>query len=424
MTGAALAPLRHAPFRYLALGRTISMLGNAVAPIALAFAVLDLTGSAGDLGLVVGARSLTNVVFLLFGGVLADRLPRQQVMVVSGGLASLTQGLVASLVLTGAATVPLLMALGAVNGVVSAFAFPATAALVAQTVPPDLLKAANAVNRLGINGAMIVGASAGGLLVASVGPGWGLAVDAATFGLASVCFALVRVPDYRTRAPRRASALRDLREGWSAFAGHTWVWVVVLGFCFFNMATAAGRGVVGPVLADQTFGRQAWGYVLAAETAGMVLGAFVAMRLTVRRLLRLGVVCCLGEATLLATLSRAPQIALVLPVAFVAGLAIEQFGIAWEVSMQEHIAPAMLARVYSYDALGSFIAIPAGQVLAGPLIVATSTSIALTVAAAVALLAVAGMLASRSVRTLEHRPSRAPTPVPQPANATTLVSPG
>ena len=408
------APFRHAAFRYLAAGRVVTMLGNAVAPIALAFAVLDLTGSARDLGLVVGARSLTNVIFILFGGVVADRLPRQFVMVASGALAALSQAVVATLVLTDTATVPLLMALGAVNGVVSAFAFPAAAALIAQTVPQDIRKQANAVNRLGINAATILGASLGGLLIAAVGPGWGLVVDATTFGLAGVLFAFVRVPSYRDEAPARPeSTLYQLREGWVEFVSHTWVWVVVLGFCFWNMALVGALSVLGPIVADDSFGRQTWGLILAAQTVGMVAGAILAMRLRVRHLLLLGVTCCAGPLLLLLSLALTPALVVLIPAAFVAGMAVEQFGIAWEVSIQEHIAPDKLARVYSYDALGSFIAIPIGQVAAGPIAEAAGTHVALLIAGGVLALSVVGMLLSRGVRTLEHRQTKVamdPTP--------------
>ncbi|MGX7677036.1 MFS transporter [Plantactinospora sp. DSM 117369] len=275
----ALAPLRHRPFRYLAIGRSATMLGNAVAPIALAFAVLDLTGSVRDLGLVVGARSLTHVVFLLFGGVLADRLPRQAVMVVSCTLAGLTQGAVAVLVLTGTATIPALVALAAVNGVVAAFAWPAAAALVPQTVPAELLQPANALNRLGVNAAMIGGASLGGALVAGVGPGWGLLVDAATFALAGLAFARVRVRAVTAPRTERANPVRELREGWTEFVARSWVWVVVLGFLLINFAYASSVNVLGPAVADETIGRPAWGVVLAAQTAGMVAGALVALRI-------------------------------------------------------------------------------------------------------------------------------------------------
>ncbi len=415
----SLAPLRYAPFRYLAAGRVVTMLGNAVAPIALAFAVLDLTGSVSDLGLVVGARSLMTVVFLLFGGVVADRLPRQLVMVVSCSLAAASQGLVAVLVLTDTATIPRLIALSALNGIVTAFAFPAASALIAQTVPEEIRKQANAINRLGINAAMIVGAAMGGILVAAVGPGWGLAVDAGTFAIAAGLFVFVRVPAYRDRSEPHANTLRELHEGWREFVSRTWVWVVVLGFCFFNAAEVGALNVLGPAVADETIGRRMWGLVLATQTLGMVVGAIVAMRMQVRRLLLFGVAACAVPVLFLAALAVSPVAAVLLPTAFVTGVALEQFGIAWEVSIQEHIPPDKLARVYSYDALGSFVAVPIGQVAAGPIAEAIGPGPALLGAAGVVLIAVVGMLASRQVRTLEHHPRKtgADSPAPQPVAA-------
>ncbi|GID24128.1 MFS transporter [Paractinoplanes abujensis] len=398
-----LAPLRYGPFRLLAAGRMISMLGNAVAPIALAFAVLDLTGSAGDLGLVVGARSLTNVVFLLLGGVIADRLPRHLVMVGSSVVAALTQAAVAATVLTGTATVPVLMVLSAVNGLAWALAWPAVSALLPQTVPEAIRKQANAINRIGGNTAMILGAPAGGILVATVGPGWGLAADAVSFALSGLCFALIRVPVLSVRKP---SVLAGLRDGWSEFTSRTWLWVVVLGFMFLNAAWAAAIGVLGPVVADDTIGRRAWGFVLAAQTAGMIAGALLAIRLNVRRLLAFGVVAVGGQALLPAGLGLAPALWVLMVCAFAGGVAFDQFGIAWETTMQEYVPAGKLARVYSYDMLGSLVAIPIGQVVAGPAAHALGARTALLIAAGVIVLAVAGMLTSRDVRTLEHRPGR------------------
>jgi MFS family permease len=359
------------------------------------------------------------VLFLLFGGVVADRLPRHLVLVASGVLAGLSQAAVATLVLTHTATVGGLIGLSVVNGMVSAFAFPASSALVSQTVPAAIRQSANTINRLGSNAGMIIGASIGGLLVAGLGSGWGLAADAASFFLSAGLFALVRVPDHR--APRtdlteRTSTLHELRVGWREFVGHTWVWVVVLGFCFLNAASNGGFNVLGPSVADTTFGRTGWGFILAAETAGMVAGAFVALKLRVRRLLLLGIVCCIPEALLLVALAVAPAVVVLVPVAFLTGLTIEQFGIAWEVSLQEHIPADKLARVYSYDALGSVLAIPVGQVVAGPAAAAIGVTPTLLIAAGVAALSVVGMLASRSVRGLTHQaPPADPAPPATPA---------
>jgi MFS family permease len=410
------APLRYPAFRFLAGGRLVTMLGNAIAPIALAFAVLDLTGSVRDLGLVVAARSAAMVVFLLFGGVVADRLRRQHVMVGSGVLAGLSQAAVAAMVLAHTATVDRLMVFGALNGIVSAFAFPASSALVAQTVPVPVLRQANAINRLCTNAALIVGSSVGGLLVAAFGSGWGLAVDAATFLAGAGLYSLVRVPDYRQTTDRGRNVIGDLRAGWREFIGHTWVWVVVLAFCFLNAVLAGGVNVLGPTVADATFGRAWWGLVLAAQTAGLVAGAFVAMRLRIRRLLLLGVAGCAPTCLLLLTLAAAPAVGLLLAVSFLNGLGLEQFGIAWEVSLQEHIPADKLARVYSYDALGSFLAVPVGQVVAGPLAERLGVGTALLLGAGVAALAVLAMLASRSVRSLTHNPSPATVEV-EPAAA-------
>lgn len=401
-TVGSLAPLRHAPFRWLVAGRTVTTLGNAVAPIALAFAVLDLTGSVRDLGLVVGARSLANVVLLLAGGVIADRFPRHLVMVAASALAAATQTVVAVMVLTAAASIPFLVVLAAANGTAAALALPAASALLPQTVAPEIRQQANALNRLGFSGAMIGGAAAGGAMVAVVGPGWGLATDAATFAIGAICFALVRVPDVRDPAAPGRRVLADLREGWTEFASRSWLWVVVLGFMFINAVFAGAILVLGPAVADESIGRGAWGLVLAAQTAGMALGAVIAMRLRLRRLLRFGVACIAGELLLVLGLALSPRVAVLLVAAFLAGVAVEQFGIAWETSMQEHVPADKLARVYSYDMLGSFVAMPVGQVAAGPVALAIGTAPALLIGAGIMALAVGGMLASRDVRRLEH----------------------
>ena len=396
------APLRHPAFRLLSIGRTVNTLGNTFAPIALAFAVLDLTGSASDLGLVVGARTIVNVVFLLFGGVLADRMPRHLLMVGSSALAAVTQGAIATLVLTHTATVPLLIALSAVNGMVGALAMPASAAILPQTVPSDERQQANALNRLFFNAAAIIGAPVAGLVVATVGPGWGIMVDAATFVLAGICFAFLKVPAHIETEQRR-SIVADLATGWGEFRSRTWLWVVVAGFCILNAGWSGGLNVLGPTVADDTIGRRAWGLVLAAQTVGMIIGALVAMRLRLHRMLFFGTASIGLLALPILALGVAPQLGVLVVAAFIAGLGYEQFGVAWETTMQEHIPAEKLARVYSYDMVGSFIAIPVGEIVIGPIANAVGVRATLIGAAALVALAVLGMLSSRDVRQLRHR---------------------
>jgi MFS family permease len=407
----ALAPLRHTSFRFLLAGRSISALGNSFAPIALAFAVLDLTGSTRDLGLVVGARTLANVLFLLFGGVLADRLPRHLLMVGSSLAAGLVQGLVAVLVLAGSATIPLLVGLSVLNGMTSALALPASAALLPQTVHEGVRLQANALSRMSLNSAMVIGAPVGGLVVAVTSPGVGIAIDAVTFALAAACFAGVRVAA-PPRPAERPRLVADLRLGWSEFRSRTWLWAVVGGFGVLNAAWSGGMYVLGPAVADETVGRPAWGLILAAETAGMIVGGLLAMRLRLHRLLLVGVIGCFGMALPLFVLGLHPRLWVLLPTMFVAGLMLEQFGVAWETSMQEHVPADRLARVYSYDMVGSFIAMPLGEVAVGPVAHEIGLGVTLIGTGTVATLAVVGMLSSREVRTLRHRlPEDVPRPV-------------
>lgn len=406
----ALAALRYPAFRALAAGRAISLLGNGVAPMALAFAVLDLTHSVSDLGLVVGARSLFNVLFLLFGGVLADRLPRHLVLVGSGLLSAATQASVATLVLTHSATVPVLIVLSAANGLFAALALPASAALTPQTVPAELRQPANALNRMAANSAQILGTSLGGILVAAVGPGWGLVVDASSFALSALCFARVRLPAAGDAAGdvgaavARPGLIAQLREGWTEFVSRTWVWVIVLAFGFLNAAYASAVQILGPSIAVHSFGSTGWGLVLALQTGGMVVGGLLALRIRPQRLLLLGVACMGGEALLpLGLALRFPVYALAV-VGFVCGVCVEQFGVAWETSLQQEIPVAKLARVYSYDMLGSFVAIPVAEVATGPLAQALGTRAALLGAAGVIAVATTAMLSVRDVRVLRvHR---------------------
>ena len=199
--------------------------------------------------------------------------------------------------------------------------------------------------------------------------------------------------------------ITSLREGWQTFASHTWLWVVVLAFTFFNAATVASLGVLGPVVADDTIGRRLWGFVLGALTLGLMVGALLAMRLRVRRMLRLGVIAVGACALLPLALAVAPRFGVLVVAAFIAGVGVEQFGIAWATSMQDNVAPDMLARVYSYDMLGSIVAVPIGQIAAGPAADTFGLKPTLFVAAAIMVAASVGMLMSRDVRRLEHVPA-------------------
>jgi predicted MFS family arabinose efflux permease len=210
----------------------------------------------------------------------------------------------------------------------------------------------------------------------------------------------------------RTRPLRELREGWREFTARSWVWIVVLQFAVVNAVVAGGIHVLGPVVADDTFGRGVWGVVLAAQMAGAVAGGVLAARSRARRALLTGVAMVAVESLPLVVLAQAPGVLLLGVAMFLNGVALEQFGVAWDVSLQQNIPPDKLARVYSYDALGSFAALPLGEMAAGPLAAHFGVRGTLLGGAALVVCATAAALCSGQVRALT---TVAPEPKPVPA---------
>ncbi|QIX26006.1 MFS transporter [Nocardioides sp. JQ2195] len=399
---ASFAPLRETNFRWFFAARLISTAGSMMAPIALAFAVLDVSNSAAALGQVLAARSIPLVLFLLVGGVIADRIDRALVMQVSNLLAGLTQGIVAWLVISGQAELWQLIALEAVNGTVSAASFPAMSSVVPQLVPRSQLQPANVLLSMTRGGLAIIGPSVAAILVVTVGSGCALAVDAATWLIASLCLTRVRIPRRDRSGDAPPNMIRELKEGWTVFSGTTWLWIVVLAFGILNAIHAGAWFTLGPVVAKATFGEQGWGYVVSAEAIGLLLMTVVMLRVSFRFPLRAGMVGMACFAAPLMMLGLDPQLLPLVGATFIAGAGVEVFSIGWSLAMQENIDESVLSRAYSYDALGSFVAMPLGQLVYGPLgewfgprdVLVTSA----VVYAAVALLT----LTSRSVRNLER----------------------
>jgi len=391
-------------FRFLLLGRTTSFIGNAFANIALAFAVLDLTGSRADLGLVLAARTFPQVLFLLVGGIWADRLPRNQVMVLSNVVSGLSQGVVAVLLLTGSAEVWQLAALGAVNGLSSAFFFPAASGIVPQTVPERTLQPANALLRLGVNASWIVGAAAGGLVVAATSPGVAIAFDSATFFLAAILTALIHLPPgLRMEA---SNFFTELREGWREFSSRTWLWVIVIQFGFVNAVELGVQGVLGPAIAKEHLGgAAAWGLILTADSLGLVAGGLIMLRFRPRRLLLTATIGVLLTMPFLLGLVGPMPVAVLIGLAAIAGIGTETFGILWDTTMQQEIPQEKLSRVYSYDALGSFVLIPLALAVVGPVSELIGTRETVLAASAISLIATLAVLFVGDVRTIERRDS-------------------
>ena len=397
-----LGPLREREFRLLFAGRTISMLGSAMAPVALAFAVLDLTGSTSDLGIVLAARQIPVLLLLLFGGVWADRLPRHRVMVASNLISGATQTATAVLLLSGQARISHLAALAAVNGAASAFFFPASTGIVPQTVPIPMLQQANATLRLALNGTNITGAAIGGLLVAATSPGTALLVDGASYVLAALCIGAMTLP--AGLRMEGSTVLHELHEGWRDFWSRPWLWSIVIQFGVVNAAQAGAVSVLGPAVAKRHLGGPAgWGAVLTAESVGLVLCGVVMLRWRPRRILRVATYSVFAIDLILVALAWPAPLPVVIAAAFLTGVGIEIFGVLWDTAMQQEIPQEKLSRLSSYDALGSWVLMPIGFIVAGPLGDAIGARAAFLGAAVLVAVSTAAVLLSRDVRTIERR---------------------
>ena len=399
-----LGPLREPQFRLLFLARTTSTLGSAMAPVALAFAVLNtLHGSASDLGLVLAARQLPVLLFLLFGGVLGDRLPRHLVMVASNTLSAASQAAASVLLLTGRATLGELAALAFANGTAGAFFYPASGAIVPQTVTPPLIQQANAVLRLSLNASNIVGGALGGILVAATSPGWAIAVDAVTYALAAAFTLAMRLPG--TLRMTRTSMIHELHEGWRDFWSRTWLWAIVLQFGVVNAFANGAIQALGPPIAKANLGGPAgWGAVLTATSIGLVLSGAMMLRWRPRRILYVATLAVFPFALPLIALAWPAPLPVVIAAAFAAGFAIEIFGVLWDTAMQSHVPQEKLSRLYAYDALGSLALTPLALAALGPIAAAVGRRGTLLGCALLVVAATAAVLLSRDVRTLERLP--------------------
>ncbi|HEU4429096.1 MAG TPA: MFS transporter [Myxococcota bacterium] len=395
-----LSLLQETGFRRLFAARLISMFGSAMTPIALPFAVLDdLAGTPSQVGLLVAAGALTQVVMQLFAGALADRGSRRRQMIGADLLAAAAQGSIALLVLTGRATYAELLALHAISGVAFALHFPAAVGLVPLVVPRERLQAANALLSIAQASAFAAGASAGGLIAATAGAGAALAIDAATFAVSAALIAGIRPSAQRRSAG--ASLVRELRDGWREFTAHTWLWAIVLQFTFMLMAFFGAWAVLGPVVAKQSLGGAAsWGWIAGANGAGLIAGGVLALRLHFERPMLTATLCCLLNVGVPLLLAVPAPVAAIAAAAFTAGVGGEIFSVLWNTALHTRVAPEALSRVSSYDVLGSIALVPVGEALAGVGAEQIGTQLTLLLCAAGIVLPTLAVLGVRDVREL------------------------
>jgi hypothetical protein len=416
VTPARTAPLRGRDFRLLFAGQAVSAVGDRLVMVAMPFAVLTLPGAGlSDVGRVIGASALTLGVFVLVGGVWADRLPRHLTMMTSDLVRGAAQGVAALLLLSGHATVWRLVACGAVYGAAEAFFRPALLGLVPQVVPPSQLQPANALLGLVSNTAMAAGPALAGLLVAVTGPGAALAVDALTFAVSAASLAGLR-PRPLVREQAREPFLAELAGGWREVRSRTWVWSTIAFFGLYCGLVLPGVFVLGPAYSEaHRGGAAAWGVISAGFGLGAVLGSLLALRWRPSRPGSV-LVGALGLGGLQAAIVVTP-----LPTVAVAlleagtGVGVALAFSLWDTALQERVPPAAQSRVSSFDFLGSLTLMPLGLVVIGP--VAERLGTVPTAVAATGVTVAVGVLvaASRDVRGLRRTEVPAADPPLLPA---------
>jgi len=391
-------------FRRLLTARVISNLGNGITPIALAFGVLSLPGSsASSLSYVTTAQMIPLVLFMLIGGVAADRFGRSQLVGITDIIGSVFVSISAIAFISGHASIPLLCFNGFVFGLLNALWYPAFSGIMPLIVPTHLLQAGNSALGVGANLGFTLGASIAGVLVSSSGSGWALLVDAATFLVAGILVLRMRLPKNVVAEGRSPSVIAQLREGWVEFSSRRWLVVIVSSFAFYHLAFEGFLGVLAPVQTKEALrGAKDMGYMMFAFGVGAVGGTVLALRLRPRRPLLLAVGVTPIAALWMFALAVPMPLYVLCAAACATGVAIDLMYANWMTTIQTHVPQEALSRVGSYDAFGSLAFAPVGLFLAGPFTHLVGASTALVVAGSIVVIASTVPLLVKDVRHLER----------------------
>jgi predicted MFS family arabinose efflux permease len=423
----------HGTFRLLFWGQALSVVGDRITPVAIAFAVLGL-GSASDLGLVLAAGGIPFALFALAGGVWADRVGRRRVMLASDVVRALSQGVTAALLLTGNAEVWMLAVLAFVYGTAAAVFMPALMGLIPQTVSHARLQEANGLLALTRSTASVAGPALAGVLVVSAGSGEAIAVDAATFVVSALCLARMRLGAEPGAASPGGDAvpaghepfLAGLRRGWYEVRSRRWLTWGLFAMSTYHVFVLPSVFVLGPALAaKQLDGASSWAAIVAAFGIGGVLGNVLALRLPLRRPVFTAALALVGASTQAAIIGCGLGTVGIAALELLAGICVALFFTLWDLSIQEQIPAHAVSRVSAYDFSVSMGLMPLGMAMAGPIADALGLQATLLGMSAVGLAGALAWLAQPSVRRLRRPPATAPpsvVPTPAPGSASPVAA--
>jgi MFS family permease len=392
----------HRGFTSLAISRFISNVGNGISPIALAYGVLSLEGADGkDLSIVMAARFVPLIGFMLFGGVIADRFQRNRLVGGSDMIGSFLAAVSAISLIAGFSSVWLLALMGALFGILNAIWWPAMSGVLPEILPKAKLQSGNAIIGLTTNIGYIVGTLSGGILVATVGAGWGLLIDAISFFFAGLIVWFL--PILGKAQDASPGILHDLIVGWREFISRSWVIAMVFAFSLINMAFESMLSVLGPLnFNDPVTGPKQWSYNLAALTTGMLIGGIWVLKVKFKKPLVVSMILIAISSIWDFSLALDLPVLFTLLAGIFSGISLEVFMVTWMTSLQSHVPEESYSRVSSYDTLGSYGIAPLGIVLAGPLAMHFGVNTILFVTGLTTLIAAGLSLLVKSVRDLEN----------------------
>ncbi|HEX6970402.1 MAG TPA: MFS transporter [Micromonosporaceae bacterium] len=408
--------LRIRDFRRYYIGYTTSAFGDTLTPFALAFAVLQLTGSASALGVVLLSTRLPIIVFALVGGAIGDRFSRRTIMLTTDAIRFVVQAATAAILLTGVAQVWMLIVLQLIASAGAAFFNPAAQGLITSVVDKPDLQQANSLLAVSRHATSLLAVGSAGALVALTEPGWAIGVDALTFLVSAM--ALSRLP--RSVAAehlgRKTGLLASIRTGLGEVRSRTWLWVWTAHVGLINLLVISPIFVLGPfVAAEYLGGAPAWSTIGIGYTVGGLLGGLVSSRWKTSRPMAAALACFLMIVPLAVALAVPAPLWLIVPASLLGGVQVSIYNVFQTTTVQSELPNDLIARATSVLMLGGLVAAPIGMGLAGPIAAALGTHVVLGGVAVIAVLVTIGTLAVPATWRIRRPAGPEPASVPTPA---------
>lgn len=388
--------------RKLVAARFISNLGNGLGPIAIPFGVLGLPdGNPTALSLVWFSTMLPLTGFMLIGGVIGDKFPRAQM--VGGtdillGFIVLANGLA---LVSGHGSVALFIVVGFISGMLNAIWYPSMGALTTDLADEKILQESNSAIGLSSNIALIIGSSIGGVLVATLGAGWAIAIDGLTFlGAGLIVFSLRKYTP--VAKPSSESTLKEIRHGWREFTSHKWIVAIVAASTIMYACERSIYSVIGPIIAKENLGGpKPWSVILTSMSLGSVFGVVVAGKIKPKYPIRVALLAQFPTVVWALALGNSDSIFLIALCGFLFGISLDLFYVLWITTIQQHVAKESMSKVLAYDAWGATAMAPLIMGLAGPTVEKFGANSTLNILAVILVMAIALPYLVREVREIK-----------------------